>query len=99
MLSMAGRGESPARKSIIPHSPGKSSGRPEKAWRTAIIPQNGGKKMTVEKNGKLYEVYERKTIWSVILKSGALTVNIQVPKDICVTFEEVKEYIQKDDMF
>ena len=55
--------------------------------------------MTVEKNGKQYEVYERKTIWSVILKSGALTVNIQVPKDICATFEEVKEYIQKDDMF
>lgn len=55
--------------------------------------------MIVEKNGKLYELNERKNHWSVILKSGALSVDFQVSKDICTTVEELKEYIQKDNMF
>ena len=55
--------------------------------------------MIVEKNGKLYELNERKNHWSVVLKSGSLTVDFQVSKDICATIEELKEYIQKEDMF
>lgn len=55
--------------------------------------------MIVEKNGKQYEVTERKKHWSVVLKSGALTLDFQVSKDICGTIEELKEYIQKENMF
>ena len=55
--------------------------------------------MIVEKSGKQYEVTERKRHWSVALKSGSLTVDFQVSKDICATIEELKEYIQKEDMF
>lgn len=55
--------------------------------------------MIVEKNGKQYEVTERKKYWSVVLKSGALTVDFQVSKDICATMEEAKEYIRTEDMF
>lgn len=55
--------------------------------------------MIVEKNGKLYELNERKKHWSVVLKSGSLTADFQVSKDICATVEELKEYIQKENMF
>ena len=55
--------------------------------------------MIVEKSGKQYEVAERKGHWSVVLKSGSLTADFQVSKDICATIEELKEYIQKEDMF
>lgn len=55
--------------------------------------------MIVEKNEKMYEVTERKKHWSVVLKSGALTADFQVSKDICATIEELKDYIQKEDMF
>lgn len=55
--------------------------------------------MIVEKNGKSYEVTERKKFWSVVLKSGSLTVDFQVSKDICETEAELKEYIEKEDMF
>lgn len=55
--------------------------------------------MIVEKNGKLYETIERKNHWSVVLKSGAVTADFQVSKDICATIEELKEYIQKENMF
>jgi len=56
-------------------------------------------KMIVEKSGKQYEVAERRRHWSVVLKSGSLTVDFQVSKDICATIEELKKYIQKEDMF
>lgn len=55
--------------------------------------------MIIEKNDKLYEVTERKKHWSVVLKSGSLTVDFQVSKDICATVEELKEYIQRENMF
>lgn len=55
--------------------------------------------MIIEKNGKCYEVTERKNYWSIVLKSGALTVDFQVDKDICATVEDLKEYIQKEKMF
>ena len=55
--------------------------------------------MVIEKNGKQYEVTERKKHWSVVLRSGALTADFQVSKDVCATVEELKEYIQKETMF
>lgn len=55
--------------------------------------------MIIEKNGKIYEVSERAKHWSVVLKSGALSVDFQVSKDICETEAELKEYIEKEEMF
>lgn len=55
--------------------------------------------MIIEKNGKMYEVSERSKHWLVVLKSGALSVDFQVSKDICETEAELKEYIKKEEMF
>jgi hypothetical protein len=55
--------------------------------------------MIIEKNGKIYEVSERSKHWSVVLKSGVLSVDFQVSKDICETKAELKKYIEKEEMF
>ena len=55
--------------------------------------------MFIEKNGKIYEVSERSKHWSVVWKSGALSADFQVSKDICKTESDVKSYIEKEEMF
>lgn len=55
--------------------------------------------MIIEKNGKIYEISERSKDWSVVWKSGALSVDFKVSKDICKTAAELKEYIEKEEMF
>ena len=55
--------------------------------------------MIIEKHEKKYEILERKNHWSVVLKSGALSVDFQVSKDICKNEAEVKAYIMAEDMF
>lgn len=55
--------------------------------------------MIIEKNGKYYEVAERAKYWSVTRRGVPLSVEVQVPKDICATEAEVKEYIKSEDIF
>ncbi len=58
-----------------------------------------GKTMIIEKKGKSYEISERSKHWSVVLRSGALSVDFQVSKDICKNEAELKDYIEKEEMF
>ena len=58
-----------------------------------------GRKMIIEKSEKRYEIFERLKHWLVVLKSGALSVEFQIPKDICNTEAELKEYIESEKMF
>ena len=55
--------------------------------------------MFVEKNGKIYEVTERKEFWSVILKGDGVTVDFQIDKKLCETEEDVEKYIKREGMF
>lgn len=55
--------------------------------------------MTIEKNGKYYEASEWSRYWLVALKLDTLTVDFQVSKDICETEAELKEYIEKKEIF
>ena len=55
--------------------------------------------MIIEKDSKIYEVSERSKYWSVVLKSGTLSVNFQVSKEICKTEADLQDYIVKEKMF
>lgn len=55
--------------------------------------------MRIEKNEKTYEVTECQKHWSVRLQSGALSATFQVSKDICKTEAELRDYIEKENMF
>lgn len=54
---------------------------------------------TVQKNDKTYTVKECKNHWNVSTAIGKLSVSYQVPKDICATIEELKQYIESENMF
>lgn len=55
--------------------------------------------MTITKNGKEYTISERVECWEVSRKIDALTVEYKVPKDICKDEAELREYIERDDLF
>lgn len=54
---------------------------------------------TVQKNDKTYTVKECKNHWNISTEIGKLSVSYQVPKDMCATFEELKQYIESENMF
>ncbi len=55
--------------------------------------------MIIEKNGKYYNVTERQRYWSITQKTGKLTAEFNVSKDICMTEDDLKKYIAEDEMF
>lgn len=55
--------------------------------------------MNISKGEKQFTIKECKNHWSVERKIGKLTVDIQVPKDICKTSDELKEYIEQEETF
>lgn len=55
--------------------------------------------MTLEKNGKTYDISECKNHWSVRYTDGGLSVTYEVAKDICENAEELAAYVQSNDMF
>ncbi len=55
--------------------------------------------MLVTKNNKDYTVKETVTKWVVSIENGKLSVAYDIPKDICETFEELQEYVLKDELF
>ena len=54
---------------------------------------------TVQKDDKTYTVKECKNHWNVSATIGKLSISYQVPKDICKTIEELKQYIKSENMF
>ena len=55
--------------------------------------------MYITKNGKNYSVNEYRDKWTVKADGGKLSVAFDVSKNICKTFEELQEYVLKNDMF
>lgn len=55
--------------------------------------------MVIEKKGNIYNITEYNTKWVVKFKSGKLSVSYDVPKNICMTADELREYIISNDMF
>lgn len=53
----------------------------------------------VRKNEKVYTVKECNDHWNVSTVIGKLSVSYQIPKDVCATFEALKQYIESENMF
>lgn len=53
--------------------------------------------MLIEKNGVKYTITENINKWTVSSGSGSVSVAYEVPKDICKTEKEIKEYILSND--
>lgn len=55
--------------------------------------------MIITKKDKMYDIKENKLSWTVSRTAGRLKVTINVPKDVCVSFDELKAYIDASDLF
>lgn len=55
--------------------------------------------MYITKNEKNYSVNEHRDKWTVKADGGKLSVAFDVSKNICKTFEELREYVLKNDLF
>ncbi len=55
--------------------------------------------MCITKNRKDYSVTEYSGKWTVKADSGKLSVAFDVSKSICKTFDELREYVLKNDLF
>ena len=53
----------------------------------------------IEKNGKAYVVTECKDKWTVKSDCGTVSVSVNVPKNICGTENEIREYVLTEDLF
>ncbi len=53
--------------------------------------------MLIEKNGKTYIVTEASNKWTVKSDDGKLSVSFEVPKELCPTADELREYVLKND--
>lgn len=55
--------------------------------------------MDIIKNGSIYTATESKNKWKVSKDSGKLTVSVDIPKEICKTPDELREYVLSNDLF
>ncbi len=55
--------------------------------------------MTVSKGENIYAIKEHTEKWTATRKNGDLTVCIDIPKDLCQTESDLKEYILSNDLF
>ena len=55
--------------------------------------------MTVEKNGKSYEVTETATKWTLKAGTGKVALSYEVSKDDCATLEELRQYVADNELF
>lgn len=53
----------------------------------------------VTKGEKAYAVKEWKNHWTVSTGKGKLTIDIRIAKDLCETFEDLKKYIENENIF
>jgi hypothetical protein len=52
--------------------------------------------MKIEKNGCVYDVTEKKSVWELTSNTGKVSVAYQVSKTDCPTLEDLKEFFCKD---
>lgn len=55
--------------------------------------------MEIEKNGKIYQVKENKTVWALSCRMGSVTVEYNVSKADCATFESLKAFVAENIAF
>ena len=55
--------------------------------------------MIITKNGREYATSELAKCWVISCKIDALTVEYKVPKDLCKGEEELRAYVEQDDLF
>lgn len=55
--------------------------------------------MTITKDEKEYTIAEYKYYWRVTRKSGGLTVEYKINKNICETEKDLCEYIKSENIF
>lgn len=55
--------------------------------------------MTIEKNGKVYTVRENAKSWTVTKAAERVTINANVSKADCPTFESLKAFVAENDIF
>ena len=54
--------------------------------------------MIIEKKGKVYIVKESASKWAVKTENGKLHVTYEVPKTLCPSEEDLRKYIEQDDI-
>lgn len=55
--------------------------------------------MTIAKGDSIYTVTESRDKWKVSKGSGKLTISVDVPKELCKTGDELREYVLSNDLF
>ena len=53
--------------------------------------------MTIEKNGKQFEIIETTRGWSV--RAVGATVWLKIPRGVCRDMEEAKQYVMNSSLF
>lgn len=51
------------------------------------------------KDTREYSIEERRECWVLSCKIGGLSVEYKVPKDICADEEELRAYVQAEELF
>lgn len=54
--------------------------------------------MMIEKNGKVFAVRECKEHWTLLREDGALTVQYEIPKELCKTVDELETYVRMTEL-
>ncbi len=55
--------------------------------------------MIIEKNGKTYTATEYPKKWTVTLDNGKLSVAYDISKEICSTADELRIYVNNNNLF
>ena len=65
-----------------------------------VVNGAGGKglKMIIRKGNKEYTITERRECWVLSCKIGGLSVEYKVPKDICADEEELRAYVEAEEL-
>lgn len=55
--------------------------------------------MNITKNNQIYKITENDNNWVAKLEYGNLQATFDIPKNMCKTFDELKEYILSSEIF
>lgn len=55
--------------------------------------------MTIEKNGRIYEVRENKKSWTLSVTKDRVTISANVTKADCPTFDDLKAFVYENSLF
>ena len=55
--------------------------------------------MTIAKENTVYTVTESTDKWKVSNDSGKLSFSVDIPKELCKTWDELREYVLSNNIF